>query len=787
MPPAPPLEHCDTANKASERLEALNDLVSSRAQVPQIPFALAIFLSAFLLFQVQLLLGKQILPMFGGAPAVWTACLLVFQLLLLAGYGLAHGVALGLRIRSQAAVQMALLTASLVLLAVLSQTWPSPITPGSDWRPTSEAHPTFSIVLFLFAAIGLPFLLLSTTSPLLQNWFARSSQRASPYRLYALSNAGSLLGLLSYPVLVEPNLRVRTQAWVWTAGYAVWAVTFIYCALMTRRTFPLTQINERPNDAAERELRPGWKAAAKWTGLAACASVLLLSTTNFICQEVAVIPFLWVLPLCLYLLSFIFCFESDRWYRRGLFHAFFAVAAGAMILVTQPNAEYSYLVQLAACLALLFAGCMVCHGEAARSRPDAKHLTQFYLCISSGGALGGIFVGLAAPRIFPNYWEYPLGILVCAMVILGAAVGDKNSWWYRGSAPLAALVLAGAAFALPAVLAPVVPGLRLALWERGLLPAALLAFAGFLMVRERRKSQTSRQVWPMRLAARVTLGVLTAGLAIPQKAEFFHVVARARNFYGVLSVVDVQPENYFALRHGKIVHGFQFQDAQRARVATGYYGENSAANIVIRNWPAHPMRVGLVGMGAGALAAVGKPGDVYRFYEINPDVYRFSGGERPYFTFLRDSPANIEVALGDARILLEQEAAKKEPQGFDVLVLDAFSSDAIPMHLLTREAFDVYLKHLRGQESVIAVHISNRTLDLGPVVAGLANEFGMKAVRCQPVSLKSYLWPSDWILLSKSGASLDIRELRKWEVPVSGSAKPILWTDDYSNLLRVLR
>jgi len=788
MSTAPLLEHPDAAARSKEAPKEPNSLVSRSAHVPQIPFALAIFLSAFLLFQVQLLLGKQILPMFGGAPAVWTACLLVFQLLLLAGYALAHGVALRLGIRSQAAIQIVLLTVSLVLLTVLSRAWPSPITPGTDWRPAGEGDPTFSIVRFLLAAIGLPFLLLSTTSPLLQNWLAKSRPGASPYRLYALSNAGSLLGLLSYPVLVEPNLRLRTQAWIWTAAYAGFAATFAYCAIAMRQTIPLTQIAEGANDAAERELRgPGWKAAAQWTGLAACASVLLLATTNFICQEVAVIPFLWVLPLCLYLLSFILCFESDRWYRRGLFHTFFAVACGAMILMTQPNAEYSYVVQLAACLALLFAGCMVCHGEAARSRPRAEHLTKFYLCVSAGGALGGIFVAVAAPRIFPSYWEYPLGILACAVVILGAAMRDENSWWHRGSASLGVLVLAGAVFVLPGVLVPLVPGLRLAFWERGFAAWGLLVFAGFLFHRERGINQTSPQSWPVRFAARFCLGVLTAGLAIPQKAEFFRVIARARNFYGVLSVVDVQPENYLTLRHGKIVHGFQFQDPQRARVATGYYGENSPANIVIRNWPVHPMRAGLVGMGAGALAAIGKPGDVYRFYEINPDVYRFSGGEQPYFTFLRDSPAKIEVALGDARIVLEREAGRKEMQAFDVLVLDAFSSDAIPMHLLTSEAFRVYLQHLRGRESVIAVHISNRTLDLGPVVAGLADEFGMKAVRYRPVSLKSYLWPSDWILLSKSGASLDMPELRKWEVPVLGNGKPILWTDDYSNLLRVFR
>ncbi len=765
-----------------------HDATSKDQTVSQLPFALAIFLSAFLLFQVQLLLGKQILPMFGGAPAVWTSCLLVFQLLLLAGYAFAHGLAVRLTLRAQALVQLSLLFLSLLLVATLSRVWPSPITPGAGWRPEGDVDPTWLIIRFLLAAIGLPFFLLSTTSPLAQHWFAKTAQGRSPYRLYALSNAGSLLGLLSYPILIEPNLRLHSQAWFWTLSYVAYAVAFAFCAVLTRRGSTgaiagaeATHTQRRP------EPQPGWSLSVLWVTLAASASVLLLATTNFICQEVAVIPFLWVLPLCLYLLSFIFCFESDRWYQRNVFHTLFALATGAVILATLPNADYSYLVQLAACSALLFTGCMVCHGEAARTRPCAGHLTQFYLCISTGGALGGIFVSLLAPRIFPNYWEYPLGILSCIALILLLAMRDASSWWYTGRASLAAVVLSVVVLLIPSVLAPVLPAVRFLAWERWGLASALLVLAAFLNKHEQRTGQKKPGPWPVRLAARVSLAVLTAGLAIPQKAELFHVIAHARNFYGVLSVVEAQPENYLALRHGKIVHGFQFQDPQRTRLATGYFGQNSPANIIIRNSPCHPMRVGLVGMGAGTLAVIGQPGDVYRFYEINPDVYRFSSGLRPYFTFLQDSPARIEVVLGDARISLEREAARGEAQKFDVLVLDAFSSDAIPMHLLTREAFRVYLQHLRGPQSVIVVHISNRTLDLGPVVAGLAQEYGMHAARSLPISFESYLWASDWILLSRDAASLDVAELKKWEVPFPAGTKPILWTDDYSNLLRVFR
>ena len=754
--------------------------------VSQTPFALAIFLSAFLLFQVQLLLGKQILPIFGGAPAVWTSCLLVFQLLLLAGYAFAHGIAVKLPRRGQALVQLVLLCTSLALLALLGRVWPTPITPGAGWRPAADADPTWLIVRFLLAAIGLPFFLLSTTSPLAQHWFAKAAPGRSPYRLYALSNAGSMLGLLSYPILVEPNLRLRVQGWVWTTCYLAYALAFGVCAVLACRTAILQE--QSPDLHLEQERRPRWTQSVLWMTLALCASVLLLATTNFICQEVAVIPFLWVLPLCLYLLSFILCFESDRWYRRGIFHLLFVLAAGVVILVMLPNANYSYRSQLAACAALLFAGCMVCHGEAARTRPPAAHLTQFYLCIASGGALGGIFVSLIAPRIFPNYWEYPLGILACVALILFVAMRDASSWWHTGRASLAAALSGGVALLTPSVLAPVWPAAaRFPVWERWAIAGAFFVLAGLLHLRERRAGVSNPRAWPIRLAARLCLALLTAGLAIPQKAEFFHVIARTRSFYGVLSVVEVHPENYLALRHGKIVHGFQFQDPQRARLATGYFGQNSPANIVIRNWQRHPMRVGLVGMGAGTLAAIGQPGDVYRFYEINPDVYRWSSGSQAYFTFLEDSPARIEVVLGDARISLEKEAARGELQKFDVLVMDAFSSDAIPMHLLTREAFEVFAQHLRGPESVIAVHISNNTLDLSPVVAALAQEFGMAAVRGTTLSLQSYLWTSDWILLSHDAASLDVAELKAEEIPFPAGKKPILWTDDYSNLWRVLR
>lgn len=755
----------------------------------RLSFALAIFVSAFLLFQVQLLLGKEVLPLFGGASAVWTVCVVVFQLLFLAGYGYSHGLATWLPLRKQVIVHGALLGVSAIFIAVLAYVRSAPIGPGSGWHLQPGANPTWTIAEFIISAIGLPFFLLSATSPMMQHWFALSWSKRVPYRLYALSNAGSLLGLLSYPFLVEPHVRLGAQRWAWAAGYGLFLVCFFFSARSATRSAASAALQKE----FVPDLRPpappvGWSLRLLWIGLAACASVLFLATTNLICEDIAVSPFLWVLELSLYLLSFIVCFESDRWYRREIFYPLFAVTVALVIVVSLPNASYSFMMQLATYSALLFAGCVVCHGEVARTRPRPESLTAFYFCIAAGGAVGGIFVSLLAPWMFPNYWEYPLGVLGCIAVLLSVSVRDRSSWWYTGRASLALLILAGAALLTPTVLAPLwKESARLPL-STGAYAAAVLAVAvAFRYAMERRAEKAVPAPILVRNAARIVLALLTAGLLIPQKAALYHVIATSRNFYGVLSVVRVDQENFRALRYGSTVHGFQYQDPQRARLATGYYGPASGANIVIRNWPQHPMRVGLVGMGVGTLAALARPGDVFRFYEINPAVYELSTGPHPYFTYLRDSPGRIEVVLGDARISLEREAQHGELQKFDVLVLDAFSSDAIPMHLLTHEAFSVYEEHLRGPASVIAVHISNQTLDFRPVLAGIAREFGFHALRVYPLLPTGPFSQSEWILLSHDSASLSGKEIVQHGEPFPGETRPIYWTDDYCDLLHVIR
>jgi hypothetical protein len=753
-----------------------------------VAFALATFVSAFLLFQVQLLLGKEVLPLFGGASAVWTVCVFVFQLLFLAGYGYSHGLVTRLPLRKQIIVHGSLLGVSAIVIAVLASLRSAPIGSAINWQPSPGADPTWAISEFLLSAIGLPFFLLSATSPLLQHWFAQAGPKRLPYRLYALSNAGSLLGLLSYPCLVEPHIPLSAQRWTWVAGYGLFLVCYFFSARTVVRSAAPTELKQKIiPDLRALGTSVGWPLRRQWIGLAACASVLLLATTNLVCQDIAVSPFLLVLQLSLYLLSFIVCFENDRWYRREIFYPAFGVAVAFVILISLPNAAYSFMTQLAAYSAVLFAGCMVCHGEAARTRPQSESLTEFYLCIAIGGTLGGVAVGLLAPRIFPNYWEYPLGVLGCVAALWSVSVRDRSSWWYRGRASLALLLLAGVPLLAPAVLSPLWSQVARLPRSIGLYAAAVLTAGAILLyTMERGARQTAPAPTMARNAARLVLALLTAGLLIPQKAALYHVIASSRNFYGVLSVVDVD-DNYLALRYGSTVHGFQYRDPQRARLATGYYGPASGANIVIRNWPQHPVRVGLVGMGVGTLAALAQSGDVFRFYEINPDVYKLSTGQQPSFTYLRDSPGRIEVVLGDARLTLEREARSGELQNFDVLVLDAFSSDAIPMHLLTREAFQVYAKHLRGPGSVIAVHISNQTLDLRSVLAGIARDFGFHAVRVEPLIPTGPFSQSDWILLSRDAAAISGAEIVKHSEAFPARTHPIFWTDDYCDLLSVMR
>jgi SAM-dependent methyltransferase len=668
-------------------------------------YAATIFLSAFLLFQVQPLIAKIILPWFGGSAAVWTVCMLFFQVLLLAGYLYSHAYA---RMRNPRWRFI-----HIVLLAAAAATLP--LAASAAWKPSGGEDPTWRILALLATSVGLPYFMLSTTGPLVQVWYARAHQGASPYRLFALSNLGSMVALVSYPLAFEPLLALGAQTAIWSAAFVLFVLA---CAALAWRS---AQADAAPVADAPPD-RPGVGLLAMWAGLAACASVLLLAFTSHMTLNVAAIPFLWVLPLALYLLSFVLCFEASGWYRRWLFLPLTGAGLAAVCwTLTKSNPSIWTLIPLYS--ATLFAACMVCHGELARSKPDPRHLTGFYLMIALGGALGGVLVGLAAPQVFDDLYELPIGMCALSLLALIALLRDRAS------------VLHGR-------------------WAT---------------------------------AARVVFFSLIVALAVALARTYRDNAAdsrlSSRNFYGVLSVRDSGegPDAMRMLSHGTIIHGKQFLEEDRRDWPTSYYGMTSGIGLAILDARSRgPLRVGVVGLGAGTLAAYGRAGDLFRFYDINPKVVELAHSE---FSFLEDSPARVEVVLGDARLSLEREP----DQNFDILALDAFSSDAIPVHLLTIEAFRAYLRHLKPG-GILAVHISNRYLDLVPVVQQAARNLKLEIRQVEnDDDDDAGVYRSDWMLLSASAAAFEGNSLKEAAERIDTEPRVRLWTDDYSDLYRILK
>lgn len=693
------------------------------------PYALTIFLSAFLLFQVQPLIGKIILPWFGGSAAVWSAALLFFQVVLLFGYLYAHLLIRFLSGRAQMNLHVALLITSCALL---------PILPSPSWRMPVVGDPTLRILLTLGSSVGLPYFLLSATGPLLQTWYVQRSGSAVPYRLFALSNAGSLLALLSFPFLVEPLLASPAQAYLWSGGYGCFALLCTITVWSSRGATIPSSIRATHDAATTPSPAPGASALAFQALLAACASVLLISVTNHIARNVAPIPFLWILPLSIYLLTFILAFESDRFYRRRLFLPLLPIALGGMLyLFYVPVDEVDLRWVIAAFAAGLFVCCMVCHGELARRRPAPEHLTHFYLMVSLGGALGGIFVALIAPQIFSSYSELPLGLVLCA------ALGVIAAW----------------------------------------------------------RSTSGGRVWVLRTAG-VTGVVLLGAYAIDHERRSAQgAVFQARNFYGTLRVVDDAPAERFGVRrllNGTVEHGAQLLDTA-FKTTTSYYGEFSGVGRALRARKAKgAVRVGVIGLGAGVLAQYGRSGDHFTFYEIDPLSAEIA---RSLFTFTARSPAQQSIILGDARLALDAQDAQR----YDLLVVDAFSGDAIPVHLLTHEAMGTYMRHL-APDGILAFHISNHYLDLEPVCAANASAFGRVAmVIDDDVCTAPWYSPSIWVLIA---ADTTIYQGPAFRVTVmatpdagtdrppdfaAGKPRPARipegfrpWTDAYSNLFQVM-
>jgi hypothetical protein len=666
-------------------------------------------LGAFLLFQVQPLLAKRILPWFGGSAAVWTACMLFFQVMLLIGYGYAH-VLQKLPPRRQALVHGLLLLGSLLLM---------PLSPSATWKPTEPGDPTLRILGLLAATVGLPYLLLSATSPLVQAWVSRERPGWQPWRLFALSNTGSLLALLSYPVLIEPFQALPTQAWAWTLTFGA----YVACAVaMAWRARVL------PADAAQGPMEdspaPGLGLRTFWVALAFVPSLLLLAITSHLSTNVAPIPFLWVLPLCLYLLSFILTFEHPRWYVRTAWLGLLGPVLLAMgLMLSRQFTHAKVAVQVPIFCGGLLVVCMAGHGELARLRPHPRHLTGFYLCLSIGGALGGVFAGLIAPRIFTGLVELPLGLGICGILAFLAWARDsrEESVWVR----------------------------------RGLMLMLALAAGGVFAMTTRYRREAAQES-----------------------------LVQARNFYGALRVKEEGEgdDHMRLLLHGTINHGGQFLKPELVREPATYYGRSSGVGRALGDLQAKgPVKAGIIGLGSGGLLTYVRPGDAFRVYEINPLVETMA---RTWFQSLPQAPAPVAVVMGDARLMLEREPV----QAYDLLAVDAFSSDSIPVHLLTREAFEAYRRHLKPS-GVLAVHISNRYLDLKPVLVAEASAGGWHAVLVDDNAEDEPegVYSSDWVLLSRDPAALQGPKVKALASPLASPRTVRRWTDDFSNLYRILK
>jgi hypothetical protein len=687
-------------------------------------------LSAWLLFQVQPMAAKRILPWYGGGTAVWTTAMLFFQSSLFFGYLYAHLTVRGLTPILQTRLHVGLLGAAGLLAAIVG------VLPGEEWRPVDGDQPTFHILLMLAASVGLPFFMLAATAPLIQVWFARANSGRSPYRLYALSNAGSLAALLSYPLAVEPRFGVATQGAIWTSLFVLFTLICAMSGVGSLRfgrqanhltgARKLTAQSSSSSSDADRSIRSVDRLL--WVALPAVASVALLAITTHLCQDVLSAPLLWIAPMVVYLSSFILTFDSDRWYRRDVWLPIGGVAsfAASAIWFRQPPASFG--VHVGVCLTLLAAVCMVCHGELVRRRPAVTGLTSFYLSISAGGALGGILVGVVAPLALPDHFELQLSILAAWLLALCCLTTDRSSPFYDGG-----------------------KGLRFA----GLIGMVVLF---------------------------VSLGVAMYAKVARMQAG---VVDQRRNFYGVLKVRHIiakTGDEYLDLTNGRISHGAQLLAEVHRRVPMWYYHADSGiGQVLAENNKMRPQRrVGVVGLGAGAIAAYAEKGETFRFYEINPQVFDVAEEHFSYLVDARQRGAAIELVEGDARISLEQEP----PQNFDVLILDAFNSDAIPAHLLTLESFATYLRHLKPR-GILAVHVTSEHVDLKPVLEAAARRYGLTARAIHvPPDDTPVTAVSDWIIMQRASGSDAQRDKSSGDGRLG--PRSVEWTDDYSSLLDVL-
>jgi hypothetical protein len=737
-------------------------------------FAVTMFVSAGLLFCVQPMIAKMILPVLGGSPMVWIICMVFFQALLLGGYIWAHFVTGWRQTRWQVAVQLGLVLLGLRILPIGIIDREVSAVPHSD-------DPVLWLIGVLLLAVGLPFFVLSATAPLMQKWFASvgHSSGSDPYYLYGASNLGSMLALLSYPLWMEPRFTLGQQSQLWSGLYLVLIVLLTMSAAFVWQN--RLEVRTTSDSEEEKIQSLSWSRRLRWLALAFVPSSMMLGVTMYLTTDIAPIPLLWVIPLAIYLLTFILVFARWTFLPHWLMVRSLPVIALVLIfLLFAEDMKPPIWLLIPLHLLMLFTAAMVCHGELARDRPPPAQLTEFYLWLALGGLFGGIFNGIIAPLVFRRVVEYPLAIILACLLQPPFTPMKQDSppfpssteMWKRKGFLDWILPLGLGLVTLAAVLILPAAGLKPNQWTVGILAGIPTAACYFFVDR------------PIRFGLGLAAVMLASSFYVGGQGKILHV---ERNFFGVIRVTKDQSGEYLQLVHGSTIHGRQSLDPARSHEPLAYFHSTGPIGKVFAFFnPDHPTaRIGVIGLGAGSLACYAEPEQKWTFYEIDPAVQRIANAN---FTFLRDCKAGLpDVILGDARLRL-----KEAPDGYyDMIVLDAFSSDVVPVHLLTRQALALYLSKVKPH-GMLCFHCSSRYLDLKPVLANLARDAGLICLAREDLSTtaqekKAGKEPSQWTVMARSGSDIDkLRKRGLWET-MPGQAGVPVWTDDYSNILEVFK
>jgi len=734
-------------------------------------FSVALFVNAALLFLVEPLIARMILPLLGGSPAVWNTCMVFFQANLLLGYGYAHLLSRKIPLPGQIAIHLLMVFLGLLVL---------PLSLPSHWLPSPEGNPIYAIVYILIVSIGLPFFVLSANSILLQKWFAESGHLYSedPYFLYSASNLGSMMALIAYPAVVEPYLKLNEQSRLWTEGYIILVLLAVSGSIfpLLRHIREKFQKDRQDLNAALEENKPTYGRRLYLVILAFVPSSLMLGVTSFVSTDVAAIPLFWILPLTLYLLSFIIVFARIPAKFHKLMIKLLPLTLLSLIFVTYADVGIPKWVTFLFHLGNFFIYALVCHGEIARLRPQARHLTEFYLLISFGGVLGGMFNALIAPFIFKTVLEYPFVLILGALILPLTGKAKKESLlgnllWYSLPPLILTLITYTLIGKLPLDFLKKILPLGLSNLKNALTYLLLLLLClPFMQVKK-------KGLFGLCVAALL----LTIVFMEDTKKE---IVYRTRSFFGVLTVAWDEDREFAVLYHGTTIHGKQWLEPDKWSEPTAYYHREGPVGQVFSALKEEPTKkkVAVFGLGVGTIAAYINPGEEIHFYEIDPAVKKIAT-DPFYFSYLHDCRGSWKIVLGDARLTF----AKAPPEYYNLLILDAFSSDAIPVHLITKEAMELYLKKL-NQKGLILVHISNKYVNLAPMLGKMAQDMGLIGRICEDdEEIGSEKYSSTWVLLARQLKDLgSLARSKSWE-PIKIKQGIEAWSDDFSNLLALFK